>query len=212
MSMLLNVNGTNCWIYHDETGERRAGLDACFVIDPGARADMIIQKMERKKLYPAVILLTHGHFDHVGALPDVSAYYEARGLKPEVAIHTADARYLGADSREAHRECWRAAAGNTRYIDRFWKTMPEPARLLEEGSRVGRLMVLHLPGHTPGSVGFFDEQEKELYSGDCLFAVGRGRTDLPGGDEELLRESLQRIRGLGAGVRVYPGHEESFTL
>jgi glyoxylase-like metal-dependent hydrolase (beta-lactamase superfamily II) len=162
--------------------------------------------LEKLNLYPTHILLTHGHFDHIGALPDVASYYEAQGAHAAVAVHQADALYLGRDSRDAHRRCWFAAGGDAAYIEAYWKPQPEPARLLQEGARIGSLRALHTPGHTPGSVSFFDEDARILFSGDCLFKNAIGRMDLPGGDARLMRESLNRLFSLGDDVTVYPGH------
>ena len=84
---------------------------------------------------------------------------------------------------------------------------------------MGPFTVLHLPGHTPGSVALWDEKADVLFSGDTLFHRGYGRTDLPGGDEAWLFASLKRLFAMNGGVKVYPGHgsrtsisEEARTL
>ncbi|MDR2447941.1 MAG: MBL fold metallo-hydrolase [Treponema sp.] len=217
------AHGTNCWIYVPAKGHETGASEEtvvsygshearkpCFLIDPGARPDEIIRKLEELNLYPTHILLTHGHFDHIGALPDVAAYYEAQGMRASVAvtiaIHEADALYLGKDSRDAHRRCWSVAAGSADYIEAYWKPQPDPAILLREGDRIGSLRTLHVPGHTPGSAVFFDEEARILFSGDCLFKNAIGRVDLPGGDVRLMRDSLNRLFALGDDVAVYPGH------
>jgi glyoxylase-like metal-dependent hydrolase (beta-lactamase superfamily II) len=90
--------------------------------------------------------------------------------------------------------------------------MPSPTRLLAEGDTIGPFTVLHLPGHTPGSVGFFRESEGALFSGDTLFRDGSGRTDLPGGNSNHLEESLHRLMAMDADILVYPGHGEATTI
>jgi glyoxylase-like metal-dependent hydrolase (beta-lactamase superfamily II) len=84
--------------------------------------------------------------------------------------------------------------------------MPSPDRLLEEGEKIGPFTVLHLPGHTRGSAVFYDRAEDVLFSGDTLFRGDYGRTDLPGGNDGQIRESLKRLLAMESAVKVYPGH------
>jgi glyoxylase-like metal-dependent hydrolase (beta-lactamase superfamily II) len=84
---------------------------------------------------------------------------------------------------------------------------PVPAtRLLNDGDRVGGLLVIHTPGHTPGGICLYDTEARDLISGDTVFTDGGfGRTDLPGGDETALRHSLERLGALDV-KGLYPGH------
>jgi glyoxylase-like metal-dependent hydrolase (beta-lactamase superfamily II) len=200
---------TNCWIVPvPHSGGK------CVLADPGGDGDAIIARLGRLLLRPAYIALTHAHFDHIAALPDIAAAYpDAR-----IAVHRAEASKLGPGCRELHRRDF-AAAGASSYVDAFFAAyaglgmeMPEASVLLDEGSMLGPFRVLHLPGHSPGSVGFLWEEEKILLSGDTLFRAGMGRTDLPGGDGELLNASLERLFKLDGGIRVYPGHGETTTI
>jgi glyoxylase-like metal-dependent hydrolase (beta-lactamase superfamily II) len=201
--LVLGAVATNCWLVPLEP----SGLTdkrPCAVIDPADQADVIIARMERLRLFPRMILLTHGHFDHLAALPDISAAFPpSNGV--EIAIHQDDASSLGPDAYSVHRASF-TAAGSAAYVDGLWKPMPAPTRLLAGGDRIGPFTVLHLPGHTPGSVGLLLEKEGVLFSGDTLFQGGVGRTDLPGGDWGQLRESLERLAGLDPALAVYPGH------
>ena len=213
---------TNCWIYPlDGTGNGKSlsashlpkGLSPCAVIDPGEEGERIIAFLDQLNLFPVHILLTHGHFDHIAAVPALAARYRGmvaeqdppRGW-PEIAIHAADAKYLGSDSYSVHCHTFNAAGGNSAYIDALWEDMPPPDRTLAEGETVGPFSVLHLPGHTPGSLGFWDKKAGVLFSGDTLFQRGYGRTDLPGGNEALLFDSLNRLFAMDGGIKVYPGH------
>jgi glyoxylase-like metal-dependent hydrolase (beta-lactamase superfamily II) len=214
--LVVGAIATNCWIV-----PTAAGLDGpsgeCAVIDPGDEAPRIIAQLKALKLYPRYILLTHGHFDHVAALPElVSALardpvFTGRPA-PEIAIHRDDAAYIGPDSYAVHCHSFSVAAGNSAYIDQLWKPMPAPTRLLDGEDRVGPFTVLHTPGHTPGSVCFFLEQDRLLFSGDTLFQGGEGRTDLPGGDYPAIMRSIKRLLAMDGDIAVFPGHENTTTI
>jgi len=200
---------TNCWIYPlDKNGEQLPNpWSACAVIDPGEESSRIIAGLDQLKLFPRYILLTHGHFDHIGAVPALAAEYGKRGMGTcEIAIHAADAEYLGPDSYAVHRLSISAAMGNSAYIDTLWKNMPSPDKILAEGDTIGPFTVLHLPGHTPGSIGLWDKEAGILFSGDTLFCGNYGRTDLPGGNEVQLFASLKRLFAMDGGIQVCPGH------
>ncbi|MDR1900356.1 MAG: MBL fold metallo-hydrolase [Treponema sp.] len=206
---------TNCWIYPlpDAAPDGPAGADGpetpCAVIDPGAEADRIIAALQRFNYRPVSILLTHGHFDHIAALPSLFARYHGT---PVIAIHGGDAEYLGPGSCEVHRRSFGAAGGDAGYVEALWEDMPSPARLLREGDTTGPFTVLHLPGHTPGSAAFYDRAAGVLFSGDTLFRRDYGRTDLPGGSETEIAASLKRLLAMEGEIRVCPGHGPATTI
>ncbi|MDR2494467.1 MAG: MBL fold metallo-hydrolase [Spirochaetaceae bacterium] len=229
-NIVVGALAVNCWVYplpapleEDDlwaqgpwasyTGADSAKGALCALVDPGADPAVITARLERLRLFPRYILLTHGHFDHVAGLAGVASYYrDAYGLAPEIAIHKGDASSLGPASLPVHQESFRAAVGDTAYVDALWEPLPPASRLLSEGDRIGPFTTLHLPGHSPGSAGFYHAESRTLLSGDTLFNGGIGRTDLPGGDWNTLAASLQRLFRMDARVTVYPGHGSITTI
>ena len=197
----------NCWIYSLKA-ESSAGPSPCAVIDPGGNSPYIISLLKQLNLYPRHILLTHGHFDHLAALPDLAAAFSP---PPVIAVHSADAPYLGPKAAEVHRESF-AALGDASYVDSLWKPMPPADRLLSAGDRIGPFTVIHTPGHTPGSVCYYDEDAAALFSGDTLFKDGYGRADLPGGNSAALKKSLALLLSMDSGITVCPGHGPTTTI
>jgi hydroxyacylglutathione hydrolase len=143
------------------------------------------------------VVNTHGHFDHVGG----NGYF----IDAEVAIHDADADIV--EKGDAEKS----------YAD-FFDGRLKPRKVstrLREGDSVSaggmELEVIHTPGHTPGSICLYDRKSGTLFTGDTVFSDGIGRTDMPGGNDEHLQASLDRISGLSVR-RLLPGHGEPVTL
>ncbi|MDR2553365.1 MAG: MBL fold metallo-hydrolase [Treponema sp.] len=191
---------TNCWIIPLEKG-------VCIVVDPGGEGNLILARLHALKSRPRYIVLTHAHFDHVAALPELAAAFP----EAEIGVHPAEEAKLGPQSLALHQRDF-ASAGAYSYVDALWKSLPEASMLLEEGSALGPFKVLHLPGHSPGSIALYWEEEKLLLSGDTLFNAGVGRTDLPGGNEELIGRSLARLFAMDGDIQVYPGHGPATTI
>jgi glyoxylase-like metal-dependent hydrolase (beta-lactamase superfamily II) len=200
--LIVGSMATNCWIYPVGDGE-------AVIIDPGDEPDMILSALKKNSLTPKYILLTHGHFDHIGAVPLIK---NNQDIMSQIAIHRDDSHYLGEEAYENHSLSIKAAMGNSAFIDAFWSDMPPPDCLLDEGSDIGPFTVLHLPGHTQGSVAFWDKEAGNLFTGDTLFKNGYGRTDLPGGNEKQLFESLKRLYAMDPAIKVYPGHGKTTTI
>jgi glyoxylase-like metal-dependent hydrolase (beta-lactamase superfamily II) len=173
---------TNCYVVTDE-----ATL-ACAVIDPGAESNTILDYIEANKLRPAVIFVTHGHFDHVTALSAVCAETGAPAY-----IHRSDTYPPGDGSHKL------------KVFDGL-KTYAEGDVIAVGGLN---FTVLETPGHSPGSVTL--QCENALFTGDTLFCDSCGRTDLGGSMDEML-VSLKRLSALDGDFEVYPGHGESTTL
>jgi glyoxylase-like metal-dependent hydrolase (beta-lactamase superfamily II) len=201
--LIVGPISTNCWIYPVDS--RHA-----VVIDPGADANTIVSTLDKHSLIPAYIVLTHGHFDHIAALPLVVRAYSS--TKPKIVIHKLDSIYLGSGAYEAHAKSFSAATGDTSFIDEYWNDMPDADIFPEEGDMIGPFTVLHLPGHSPGSIGLWNRETGILFSGDTLFAGDYGRIDLPGGNEDEMIGSLHRLFKMDPETGVYPGHGPVTTI
>jgi len=205
---------TNCWIYP------LADSSGCAIIDPGADADRINAALRQLNLVPQYMVLTHGHFDHIAALPALAVEYCGKPGGAEIAIHRIDSVYLGPESPQEHQRCFSTAMGipisavskDPLYANVSWDKMPKADRLLEEGDTIGPFTVLHVPGHTAGSIALWDKEAKVLFSGDTLFQGNYGRTDLPGGNENELFASLRRLFTLDRDIQVFSGHGPSTTI
>jgi len=205
---------TNCWLYLLDDGPEASGKRPCVVVDPGDEAELIVSRLLELNWIPRYILLTHGHYDHLAGLPDLldacGKGVCGDGPLPKVGIHRQDAQYLGKDALAFHRKSFAAIGAS--YVEARWKALPEADILFEEGDSAGPFKVLHVPGHTAGCVCFYDENAGILLSGDTLFQGGYGRTDLPGGDWNQLRESLMRLISMKPEIMVCPGHGPTTTV
>ena len=190
-------------------GCERTGRAIC--IDPGDEAERIAGALDERKLELQAITLTHAHLDHVGGVAAL------KRLRPEakIILHRADEPlYLGLPEQPAWlglpRSQWSALGllfEEPPPVDEYW----EDGQLYEVGELVFR--AIHCPGHTPGHVVLFNEQERKVFVGDCLFAGSIGRTDLPGGSTGQLMDSLfNKIIPLGDDVQVYSGHGPTTTI
>jgi glyoxylase-like metal-dependent hydrolase (beta-lactamase superfamily II) len=215
--IMVGSLATNCWVYPlDNVTGYPAGLIPCAVIDPGEEGDRIIAFLDQHRLFPSYIILTHGHFDHIGAVSAVAKEYRGRygGAEKSVtiAIHEEDADYLGPDSVPLQQHSIKSALGDLTYINTQLEPQSSADMLLKEGDTIGQLTVLHLPGHTPGSIALWDKEAKVMFTGDTLFCGGYGRTDLPGGNSRLFHASLTRLLAMDGDIQAYPGHDGVTTI
>lgn len=174
------------------------------IVDPGCsdadERNELAHWLDANGLLPSRLLLTHAHVDHVMGCAWVKERY---GLSPE--LHRADLRLL---------ENVRIAAA---MFGVECDPVPAPKAFLDEGAVITlgkrHLDVLFVPGHAPGHIAFYSPAEKFILSGDVLFHRSIGRTDLPGGDLQVLMDSiLNKIYPLGDDVVVYSGHGPETTI
>lgn len=171
------------------------------IVDPGGEPARIRAALTRSGATPRMILLTHGHLDHVGAAPALAAELGV----PIIGPQRADAFWLEALPQQAQLFGFPPQAAFS------------PDQWLEQGDRLTlgerRLEVLHCPGHTPGHLVFVDRAAGLAQVGDVLFRGAIGRTDFPRGDHgQLLRSIRERLFPLGDAVRFIPGHGPMGTL
>ena len=176
---------TNCYILIDDEAKKAA------VIDPGAEAELILAELDKTDAQVEYILLTHGHYDHIGG---VARLHEALP-QTKVYLHKADSRGTG-----FHVVPLADQVEDLQYYD--------DGDTLTLGSLT--IHVIHTPGHTPGGVTL--RVKDVLFTGDTLFAGSMGRSDFPGGNTQQLFASLKKLAQLEGNYHVLPGHEGTTTL
>ncbi len=180
-TLTLGLYQTNCYIVHNESSK------TCIVIDPGYAADTILNRAALLGLEIEAILLTHGHFDHVGAVRQIAADTDCK-----VYLHEKELSLPAA-----------MTDGPLYYTDLYGAEGTLSVAGLD-------IKVIHTPGHTPGSVCLMVGDT--IFSGDTLFAGSMGRCDFPGSNIFDMRKSLRKLRDLPGDYRVLPGHAEDTTL
>ncbi|MBN3032847.1 MAG: MBL fold metallo-hydrolase [Candidatus Saganbacteria bacterium] len=172
---------TNCYLVEDETTKE------CLIIDPGDDAGAISQLIEKKQLKPAAIVITHGHWDHVGANKILKEKYNLPIMMSEEDV-------FGLKMTDS----------------------PAPDQNLKEDDEIkaGGLVfkVLQTPGHSPGGISLYSKEEKVVFTGDTLFKGAYGRVDLPGSSPESMVFSLKKLLALPRETKVYPGHGQTTTI
>ncbi|MDY6065689.1 MAG: MBL fold metallo-hydrolase [Finegoldia sp.] len=168
----------------------------CFIVDPGAQGQDIIAYIENRDLKPLYIILTHGHFDHIGAVKEVRDHFDIDLLAPK-----------------KEEELLKDPALN--YTSRVGKGIELVAdRYLEDGEEVDfgseKIKVISTPGHTAGSTCYL--VDNKLFSGDTLFKNSVGRDDLPTGNHEELLESVKILKELDDNIEVFAGHGDPTTI
>jgi hydroxyacylglutathione hydrolase len=175
--------------------------DTCLIFDPGSDGEKLVSHISSRGWKPLAVLLTHAHFDHIGAVDDVRQRWNV-----PVYVHKNEKDWLN--------DAW--LNGSLLFMGQEIKV--KPADHLLDGEQtltIGEfsLRVLETPGHSPGSVSYYCEEAGAVFSGDVLFAGSIGRTDLPGGNyDQLLHSIHERLLQLPEETIVLPGHGPETTL
>ena len=172
----------------------------CVMIDPGKEDKEVVQYIKQNKLNLKAILLTHGHFDHIGGVN-----YLLNSFSVPVYIHEGDKDFL----RKPRLNCSDRFSRKDIIVD----VEPEA---LKDGQVLKMLdkdiKIIHTPFHTKGSSCFYIEEENILFSGDTLFFGSIGRTDFPTAQPELVDSSLAKLMRLKDETKVYPGHMNETSI
>ncbi|MFC1901774.1 MBL fold metallo-hydrolase [Chloroflexota bacterium] len=190
--LVVGALSANCYIVGSEN--TREGL----IIDPGGNAGGLLKTASDSGLDIKIIVLTHGHSDHIAALCDIQDRTGA-----EVAIHTADAQFL------------HGRGSSSMMFGISYKTPGPPDRLLHDGDVIDigdlHFSILHTPGHTPGGICLLEHEK--VFTGDTLFYRGIGTTMMPGSSRRQLIDSIQKVlMALPDNTTVYPGHGRETTI
>lgn len=186
---------TNCYIIDNQDR-------TCLIFDPGGEGKKLINLLNSRGLKPIAILLTHAHFDHIGAVDDVKNYY-----KIPAYVHKQEEKWLGDP-----------ALNGSQFFTMIEPIKVSPADFIirEEGPmKIGEFAfhIYHTPGHSPGSVSYYFAEDGVVISGDALFQGSIGRTDLPGGNQpQLLKSIHDKLLTLPEETYVLSGHGPVTTI
>ncbi|MDE6723040.1 MAG: MBL fold metallo-hydrolase [Eubacterium sp.] len=188
-SVCLGELGNNCYLLTDEESGKSA------LVDCTDASDKMLSFLENADL--EYILLTHGHYDHIGGVKEIKERFKAK-----VVISEADADMLSSSRLSLAVFC-----GGVHH-DTNAELLVKDGNVITLGKT--DIKVMATPGHTKGGVCYIADDV--IFTGDTLFCCSCGRTDFPGGSFSEIKDSLQRLASLDKNYKIYPGHEEFSTL
>ena len=188
-TFVLGVMQTNCYIVSNDENH-------CMIIDPGAQGKKVAKYLEENELVLDAILLTHGHFDHIGAV-----YYLYVKYHCPIYIH------------HEHIEMVTNSRLNLSYLEKPF-SLSAPVTPASEHMEISGFKIcwFHLPGHCPGASMIYLEDENVIFSGDVLFNGSIGRFDFPNSSKYDTLTSIEKIKTFNFDATLYPGHGPSSTL
>jgi hydroxyacylglutathione hydrolase len=194
--LVLGDFETNCYVLRSNEQAKE-----CLIIDTGLDVGALPAFIDKQKLTPVAAVITHGHIDHIAGIDALREKFPAM----TIYIHKLDANLLT------------DTIGNLSSMTGGSFSTEQADCLVEEGDEIDqtgiKLRVIHTPGHTPGGICLYAEQDGVIFVGDTLFAGSIGRTDFPGGDMSLLIEGIkQKLFALPDKTVVYPGHGPQTTI
>lgn len=186
---------TNCYLVVDQK------THSTLIIDPGDDADYLIRIISDKRLKPILIVTTHGHFDHLLAVWELKMNYHI----PFRMNKNDD--FLLQNMVSSAKHFLNIDVSPPPTVDKYLKE--------EDSFNVGekKFKIIGTPGHTPGSICLYQEEERFLFCGDLLFSGGGvGKSDFSYSNEELLHKSIKKILTFPQNIHIFPGHGQSFKL
>lgn len=189
----LGMLGNNTYFLHKE------GEYDCILIDPAKEGELFVTKLREKGLTIKAIFLTHAHFDHLVGVEGVKKLCDAKVYGGKADAEAFLDPSLNLSMNMVHKQ-----------VSIKLDVELEDNDEIQIGSM--KCKVISTPGHTHGSISFYFEEDKVLFSGDTLFCESVGRTDFENGSASDMKRSLEKLLKLPDDVKVYPGHHDFTTI